>query len=167
MSISTELLPVVLMLSFTATAYAAPPEKDGTLEEFRALPDDASIAGDVLDLPVSVDATGLPESEHYSVHSQYIQLKPDTRYTLGITYRAQGPSLITAGVKWIIGGEPLGLADVDSIRAAWGETDGWRLRALTFRSDHEHTTARIILKAYGGMSLDVRHVRLVEGWYCD
>ncbi|MFP3905334.1 MAG: hypothetical protein ACLFWB_13905 [Armatimonadota bacterium] len=169
MSIPAQCLTgAVLMMLFVATcAYAGPGQKDGTIEDFQRIKQEHNIAGETLELPVAVDASGLTQTNYYSKHSKAIELKPDTRYTLGVTYRATGPSLVSAGMKWQIPGEPSGLVDTESIRARWPQSNDWELQVLTFRSDHEHTTARIILKAYGAMSLEVKDVAVVEGWYCD
>ncbi len=165
MSLSSECLVVILLITLSVCAYADPPQKDGSLADLRALDANANIATKAFDAPVTLDATALDETHYYSRQSGEFELKPNSRYTLGVTYRAQGPSVITAGAKWVIEGEPAGLVDMASIRAAWPQTDGTDLRALTFRSDHEHTTCRIIIKAFGGMFLTVTEVRLVEGWY--
>lgn len=167
MSIPTQCVASVMVLVAATCVWANPAQKDGTLEDLRKISDEENIATEALDLPVSVDASGLAETNYYSEHSREIQLEPDTRYTLGITYRAEGSSLISAGIKWQMPGEPAGLVDTELRRARWPQADEWTLRVLTFRSDHEYTTARIILKAFGGMSLEVRDVVLVEGWYCD
>lgn len=168
MSVSGQYLIALAVLLIAASGvYADPPQKDGTLDDFRGLGDEENIAKNAFELPLFLDASSLEETNHYSRHSAVIELKPDARYTLGIVYRAEGPSVVSAGMKWEIPDEPPGLVDTESIRARWPRTDDWRLGVLTFRSDHEHTTARIILKAYGGMSLEVKNVGLVEGWYCD
>ena len=162
------IVAVTLMTLIATAASTADEQKEGTLDDLRVL-----MAGDTLatgafgELPLSLHAAELARANHHSRSSALIELQPETRYTLAVLHRATGPSIVTAGVKWLIPGQPAGLVDVEDHRVRWPASDEWVLRALTFTSDHEHTTARIILKAFGGMTLDVAAVALVEGWYAD
>lgn len=147
---------------------AAGDGRDGTVEDLENAAKRRNLAEDAFgEAPASLDATDLSATVHRSRASRVIELTPEGRYTLGVIYRATGPSIVTAGVKWQIPQQPAGLVDVEDHRARWPAAGDWMLRTLTFRADHEFTNARIILKAYGGMDLQVRDVVLVQGWYSD
>jgi hypothetical protein len=147
---------------------AAGDSKDGTVEDLRKIAQEQNLAEDAFgEAPVALDATDLSATGHRSQASRAIELESEGRYTLGVVYRATGPSIVTTGVKWQIPEQPAGLVDVEDHRVRWPAAEEWVLKTLTFRADHEHTNARIILKAYGGMDLEVRDVILVEGWYAD
>ncbi|MGI5820200.1 MAG: hypothetical protein ACOX9R_19105 [Armatimonadota bacterium] len=164
------LMGAVLMVAMATPAAVSETDgrKDGTLEDLRQLLGAETLATGVLgELPIIIDASELAAPNHHSRLSRAVELKPGVRYTLGVLYRASGRSMVTAGVKWLVAEQPAGLVDVEDHRVRWPATDGLVLRALTFTSDHEHTTARIILKAFGGMTLEVEGVALVEGWYAN
>ncbi|MGM0493418.1 MAG: hypothetical protein ACQER1_10740 [Armatimonadota bacterium] len=149
-------------------SFAGADSKDGTVQDLEAIPNGQNLAVDAFgEAPVSLDATDLSATGYRSQASRVIELEPEGRYTLGVVYRATGSSIITAGVKWQMPEQPAGLVDVEDHRVRWPASEEWVLRAFTFRADHEYTNARIILKAYGGMDLQVRDVMLVEGWYAD
>lgn len=158
----------LLLTLMVLAASAADGQKDGTLDDLRQMMAADTLATGVFgDLPLSLDASELERANYHSRSSAVIELQPETRYTLAVLHRATGRSIVTAGVKWLIPEQPAGLVDVEDHRVRWPASDDWVLRVLTFASDHEHTTGRIILKAFGGMKLDVTAVALVEGWYAD
>ena len=142
-------------------------EKQGTVADFAKLPASANVAANCFDKPtITMDAAKLEKTNHYSAYSKWFTVKKQTNYTLGVVYRAKGPSLISAGIKWKVEGQPMGLVDQEDHYACWPEAREWTLRTITFTSDAEYATAQIILKAYGGMSVEFKDVKLVEGWYC-
>ena len=142
--------------------------KDGALADLAKLDESMNLAKGALKTEgIKIDASKLEKTNHYSKYSAWFDLKPKGNYTLAVVYRATGPSLVSAGVKWQIKGQPLGLVDREDHYACWPQASEWTLRALTFTSDPEYTKAQIILKAYGGMALEIKSIRLVEGWYSD
>ncbi len=153
-------------LAFSAWACAA--GRDGNLKDFEKVDAGKNIANAAFaKAEVKIDASKLEKTNHYSKSSGWFDLKPGGNYTLGVVYRATGPSLISAGVKWNVKGQPLGLVDREDHYACWPEAKEWTLRTLTFTADPQYTQAQIILKAYGGMALEIKSVKLVEGWYSD
>jgi len=150
----------------TLCAYGA--EKAGSLADFQKLDEAKNIAKASFDkLPIVIDAAKLAKTNHYSSYSAWFDLKPKANYTLGVVCRATGPSLVSAGVKWLIKGQPLGLVDREDHYACWPQAEEWTLRVLTFTTDPEFTRTQIILKAYGGMKVELKSIKLVEGWYTD
>ena len=142
--------------------------KDGDLKDFDKLDKSTNLAKAAFpQLPITIDASKLEKTNHYSKYSAWFDLKAGANYTLGVVYRASGPSLVSAGVKWQVKGQPLGLVDREDHYACWPEAAEWTLRTLTFTSDPEYAKTQIILKAYGGMTLEIKSVRLVSGWYSD
>jgi len=153
-------------LAFSTWACAA--SKDGNLKDLEKIDEGKNIAKAAFaTAEIKIDASKLEKTNHYSKYSGWFDLKPGGHYTLGVVYRATGPSLISAGVKWSVKGQPLGLVDREDHYACWPEAKEWTLRTLTFTADPEYTQAQIILKAYGGMALEIKSVKLVEGWYSD
>jgi len=164
---STCLIALAICLAF-AVRGASSAGKQGTTQDFAKLPDSANVAKGTFAKPLTAkDATKLDKHNHYSVYSKWFDIKPDANYTLGVVYRATGPSLVSAGVKWLVKGQPMGLVDREDHYACWPESKEWKLATLTFTSDPEYTRAQIILKVYGGMKAELKSVRLVEGWYSD
>jgi len=142
--------------------------KKGNVADFAKLPESANVAANCLDKPlIKMDASKLEKTNHYSAYSKWFPIKKQANYTLGVVYRAQGPSLISAGVKWQVEGQPMGLVDQEDHYACWPAAKDWTLRTMTFTSDPEYTKAQIILKAYGGMNVEFKNIKLVEGWYSD
>lgn len=161
-------LTAVLSALLFPTSVTQAAGKDGTLKDFDKLDASRNIAKGCLKKDViTIDASKLEKTNHYSKYSKWLDLKPKGNYTLGVLYKATGPSLVSAGVKWKIAGQPLGLVDREDHYACWPEAKDWTLRTLTFTSDPEYTKAQIILKAYGGMKVELKAIRLVEGWYSD
>ena len=157
---------LTILLFPAATAQAA--GKDGTLKDFEKLDATKNLAkGRFKKDAITNDASKLEKTNHYSKYSKWFALKPKSNYTLGVLYKAAGPSLVSAGVKWKIAGQPLGLVDREDHYACWPEAKNWTLKVLTFTSDPEYTKTQIILKAYGGMKVELKAVKLVEGWYSD
>ncbi|MFP4249429.1 MAG: hypothetical protein ACLFU7_07205 [Armatimonadota bacterium] len=169
MSVSAQsVLCLTIACALVLGNVAAAESKDGTAQDLRKVAEEENLVEDAFgEAPVSLDATDLSANGYRSQASRAIELEPEGRYTLGVVYRATGPSIVTAGVKWQIPEQPAGLVDVEDHRARWSASEDRVLRTLTFRADHEFTNARIILKAYGGMQLEVSEVMLVEGWYAD
>ncbi len=153
-----------ILLSFAAACWAAGAVK--SLNAFVKLDETKNLARRAFPSGViRIDASKLGKGEHYSKLSEWLDLKPNTRYTLGVVYRASGPSLVSAGVKWRIKGQPIGLVEQEDYYACWPAASEWTLKTLTFTSDPVYAKTRIILKAYGGMKLEVKAVKLAEGWY--
>ena len=161
------------LLIASAAAFVAPADglaagKAGDLKDFAKLDESKNLAKGCFDKPVvEMDASKLEKTNHYSKYSRWFSLKPAGNYTLGVVYRSSGPSLISAGVKWEVKGQPMGLVDREDHYACWPAAADWTLRTLTFTSDPEYTKTQIILKAYGGMKVELKEVKLVEGWYTD
>ena len=147
---------------------AAAGGKAGTLQDFAKLDKSKNLAAACFDkAEITVDASKLEKTNHYSKYSKWLDLKPNGNYTLGVVYRAAGPTLVSAGVKWQVAGQPLGLVDREDHYACWPEAADWTLKTLTFTADPEYAKTQIVLKAYGGMKAEFKAVRLVEGWYTD
>ena len=142
--------------------------KVGDLSDFAKLGDDKNLARRAFANPAfKIDASRLERTNHYSKYSAWFPLQPGSNYTLGVVCRARGASLVSAGVKQRVKGQPPGLADREDHYACWPQAAEWTLRTVTFTSDIGRTDTQIIVKAYGGMAIEIKSVRLVSGWYSD
>lgn len=158
----------ICVVLFGSALVTAAGEKAGTLKDLAKLAKDKNLAAGCFDkAEISIDASKLEKTNHYSKYSKWFDLKPKGSYTLAVVYRAGGPSLVSAGVKWRVAGQPMGLVDREDHYACWPEAADWTLKTLTFTADPEYVKTQIILKAYGGMKAEFKAIKLVEGWYAD